>query len=94
MVGLPPLEHFHLAPESVAVLGDDREVSVAQIYIVARLSRDVNQVVVMHVVRLAGVHSLARCSPAVNQLQEADGLSFIAPENVHGEEGEEGAKKD
>lgn len=59
VVGLPPLEHFDLALESIAVFGHNLEVSVAKIDLIFCPSRDMHQVKVMVINRLPGVNYLA-----------------------------------
>jgi len=82
---LLPLEHLDLSLQTVAVFGHDTELLIAQILLIARLARDVDQAVVVVLVGLFVVHADASFASAVNQLSEGYSLLLILPEQDLGE---------
>ena len=81
MEGLLPLEHLDLALESVTVLGDHAEVSIAEIYLVVNLAAHVHQLEFMFLVdRLYGVDFNAGVACVVKQSRKADCPALIFPE--------------
>ena len=88
---LGPLVHLHFSLQSVAILGDNAELLVTQIFRVVGFSTDVHQAVVVILIWLVVVHGDARLSRPLDELSERDSLLLVLPEEHLGERDQEEA---
>ena len=82
---LSPLVHLHFPLESVAVLGNDAELLVAQIFRIVCLSTDMHQTVIVVLIGPLMVDRDARLARPHNQLGKRDSLLLVLPEEHLGE---------
>ena len=91
--GLLPLVHLCLAFESIAVLGDDAEITITQVDSVLRGACDMYELVVVLFQRIVAV-SLHTClSRLSDQFSEGHGFLLIFPQQDLGEGDQEEAEQ-
>ena len=91
--GLLPLVHLDLALETVAILGNDAEVAIAQVYIVSRCASEMNKLVHVLVLGPGRIPINAGFLRTCQQVRKSYSSLLILPEYNLGEGNEEEAKE-